>query len=154
MAIDMQRPLVAALQAALDEIQAEPPKKRHKVGAGRALLLGAGLYTAGRVVAKGRGSGMLDAIQERLPHRDGQGDDGDVVDEDFDEEFDQDEPEDEADDDQPEGEADEDQPEGEADDEPEADAGEDEPAPDEEDAEDEAPAPKRTRGRSKAQSRR
>lgn len=154
MPIDTQRTLLAAAQAALDEIQAQPAKskKRHSFGAGKALLLGAGLYTAGRVVVKGRGSGMLDAIQQRLPHQD----DGD---DDFDEELDDDMPEGEADEDfedeAPEGEADADEEPADDADEPTAEADEDAPDPDEEDdGNDGASASRSTRGRSKAQSRR
>ncbi len=164
MAIDMRRPLFAAIQAALDEVQAESHKKRHGVGAGRALLIGAGLYTAGRAVTRGRGRGLLDAIQQRLPEQDGDRAEGF---DDVDDEFDEDEPEgaaeedfdDEADedfDDEPEPQAEDvaDEPEAEADDEPEAeeDASEDE-SPEDAD-EEEAPAGKRTRGRSNARSRR
>jgi hypothetical protein len=163
MAMDVRKPLFAALQAALDEVQAEPQKKQkgHGVGAGRALLIGAGLYTAGRVVVGGRGRGMLESLQERLPDlRDG--DRGEEPDE-GDEEFDDDAaPEGEADEDfdeEAEGEADEDfddeaepeddeaeeEPEGEAEEEPETEADaepqDDEAAPDEPEAEAEESEP-------------
>lgn len=163
MAMDMRRPLFAAIQAALDEVQAEPQKKRHGVGAGRALLIGAGLYTAGRAVTSGRGRGLLDAIQQRLPEQDGdRSDDSDDIDEEFDEE----EPEGEAGEDfddeaEDELEAEEAEPEDEAEegadqDEPRIEGEED--TSEEESSEDvdeeDAPARQRTRGRSKARSRR
>jgi len=132
MPMDMRRPLIAAIQAALDEVQAEPPKKHRGVGAGRALLLGAGLYTAGRVVVSGRGRGMMDALQQRLPDLDGSGDDSDDAD-DVDDEYDEEEPDAEADD----------EPEAEAEEEPEA----------EEADESDAPASGGSRGRSSARSK-
>ena len=151
MPIDMRRPMIAAIQAALDEVQAEPPKKkRHGVGASRALLLGAGLYTAGRVVARGHGRGLIDAIEQRLPHQqDGSGDDepeDDASDEDLyedeDDEFDEDAPEDQADQ-EPEDEVDQESEDEAADDAPEPEEDEEEPAPkaegDEAEPEDEAP---------------
>ena len=127
MPIDMRRPLLAAIQAALEEVQAEPPKKRHGVGAGRALLLGAGLYTAGRVVTKGHVKGMLEAIQQRLPEQDDTGDHGDEAQDEFDEE----EPQDEFDEEAPQAEAEEDAPADEEEGEEPAD--EDEPVNDAED---------------------
>jgi hypothetical protein len=172
MPIDMRRPMIAAIQAALDEVKAEPPKKkRHGVGAGGALLVGAGLYTAGRVVTRGRGRGLIDALEQRLPHqRDGSDDeeqyDDEPEDDDADEEFDDGEPEADADeepegdvDEEPEAEADADEPEPEAEDEeppaegegdepePEAEA-DDEPEDADEEPEEEAPKPRRgSRGR-------
>jgi hypothetical protein len=145
MPIDMRRPLRAAIEAALDEALADPPKKRHG-GTGRALLIGAGLVTAGRLVVSGRGRGMVDAIQQRLPDQGHARGDDDELDEDQD--FD-DEPEDEAEedfDDEPEDEADDDiadegadEPEDEADDDI-ADEGADEPEDEAEDDIDEPPA--------------
>ena len=148
MPIDMRRPLIAAIQAALDEVQAEPQKKkRHGVGAGRAVLLGAGIYTAGRVVARGRGRGLVEALEQRLPHQQDGSDEDEQYDEEpeDDEDVDEDEePEDDEDvDDEPEAEAGE-EPETEGEeDEPESEPDEEEPAPeaegDEEQPEDDAP---------------
>jgi hypothetical protein len=165
MPIDMRRPLVAAIRAALDEVEAEPAKKRHGLGAGRALVIGAGLYTAGRVVTAGRGRALLDAIQQRLPVQEDAGDHEDDDAGGFDDEFDEDGPQAEADEEEPVDEADDEGSADEADEdldeeEPVDEAGEDEPtdeATDEADQdvdEDEAPAPRRTRGRSGAGSRR
>jgi uncharacterized membrane protein len=170
MPIDMRRPLIAAIQAALDEVQAEPAKKHRGVGAGKALLIGAGLYTAGRVVVGGRGRDLMDSLQQRLPDLSGSDDGQDDAEDDVDEEVDDEEVDDEeVDDEEPEAEAD-DEPEAEGDEEPEAEdeapeaEAEDEPdAEADEDAEEEAPpedadesdTPARTgsRGRSRARSR-
>jgi hypothetical protein len=178
MPIDLRRPLRAAIEAALDEALADPPKKKRHGGTGRALLIGAGLFTAGRLVVGGRGRDMLQAIQQRVPDLGQASADGDQPqdDEDFDEygdepedeadeEFDE-EPEDEADEDvedEPEDETNEDVDEPPADDEaeeaePEAEADEDvdEPPADEEPAgEDAEKTPRRrTRGRATTRSRR
>ncbi|HWD73699.1 MAG TPA: hypothetical protein VG371_01085 [Solirubrobacteraceae bacterium] len=149
MPIDLRRPLRAAIEAALDEALADPPKKKRHGGTGRALLIGAGLFTAGRLVVGGRGRDVLQAIQQRLPDvgQAGADDDQPQGDEDFDEHGD--EPQDEAEDDfdeEPEDEADED-----VDEEPEDEAGEDvdEPPADDESAggdAEETPR-RRTRGR-------
>jgi hypothetical protein len=167
MPIDMRRPLIAAIQAALDEVQNEPPTKKHRgAGAGKALLIGAGLYTAGRVAVRARGGGMMDAIQQRLPDLGGSDDDQDDGDDVDDEEFDDEEPEAEGDDDldeesedepepEPEDEAEpepedeaEPEPEGDADEEPQAEAEDDEEAPDEDADGASASTGKRSRGRS------
>jgi hypothetical protein len=182
MPIDLRRPLRAAIDAALDEALADPPKKKRHGGTGRALLIGAGLFTAGRLVVGGRGRDMLQAIQQRLPDV-GQAsadDDQPEDDEDFDEygdepqdeaedDFDE-EPQDEADEDvdeEPEDEADEDVEEPPADDEAEGEAEEAEPEAEADEDVDEAPADeeptgddaeqtprRRSRGRATTRSRR
>jgi hypothetical protein len=182
MPIDLRRPLRAAIDAALDEALADPPKKKRHGGTGRALLIGAGLFTAGRLVAGGRGRDMLQAIQQRLPDVGASADDDQPED---DEDFDEygDEPQDEAEDDfdeeledeagedvdeEPEDEADEDVDEPTADDEPEGEGEGEEAEPEAQaDEEDEAPADeepggeeaektprRRSRGRATTRSRR
>jgi hypothetical protein len=63
-----QRIVIAAAQAAIDEARATPqprPKKR-KLSAGRAMLLGAGLMTAGKIAAGGRGRHLLGGLADRI----------------------------------------------------------------------------------------
>jgi hypothetical protein len=63
-----QRIVIAAAQAAIDEARATPqpnPKKR-RLSAGRAVILGAGLMTAGRVVAGPRARQFLGGLAERV----------------------------------------------------------------------------------------
>lgn len=121
MPIDLHRVLDAAVQAALKEAAAPPPPKKKRLGSGRAVLIGAGLVTAGRVAMRGRGQAMLEALQDRLPvdgvpH--GVADDEERPDEFDDPELDDEEPDDY--DDEP---ADDD--EGPEDDEPEGDVEDD-----------------------------
>ena len=53
MAIDMRRVAGAALEAAIREATPPPkPEKKRRLSSGRALLLGAGLATAGRIAAE------------------------------------------------------------------------------------------------------
>jgi hypothetical protein len=174
MPIDKRRLVIAALEAALDEARADPPKKRHG-GAGGALLIGAGLFTAGRFALSGRGRGLLEAIQQRLPDEVQARDDDDHLDAESDEEFDHpdDPPEDEPDedfddpDDPPEDEPDEDS--DDPDDPPDTAAGEDvddtpadekgedvdDTRADEKDEDDEKETPRRrTRARATTRSRR
>ena len=61
-----QRIIVAAAQAAIDEARATPPPKRRSIPAGRALLLGAGVMTAGRLVAGPRARELLSGLADRL----------------------------------------------------------------------------------------
>ena len=63
-----QRIVIAAAQAAIDEARAAPPPRSKKRGlsAGRAVLLGAGVMTAGRVVAGPRARQLLDGLAERI----------------------------------------------------------------------------------------
>lgn len=142
MGIDMRRPLIAAIEAALDEINSSPPQKKHKGGAGRALLVGAGLVTAGRLAMSARGRGLLESLQERLPTEAIPHMHGDDESREDDAEFD--EPEDEEDEDfddeadeEPEGEEDEDFDE-EAEEEPQGEEDVDDAAADEPVAEDES----------------
>ena len=70
MAIDLQRILEAAAKAAVEQsTQAVPaslkPKKR-RLSTGRAMLLGAGLATAGRLVVRHKGADILGRVQERM----------------------------------------------------------------------------------------
>jgi hypothetical protein len=146
MPIDMRRPLRAAIEAALDEALADPPKKRHG-GTGRALLIGAGLVTAGRLVVGGRGRDMLEALQQRLPDHGQPRMDDDELDED--EEFDED-------DDEPEGEGDEDvdEPKGDDDEEVDEAKSDDDEDVDEPEDEDEDTPRRRSRGRATTRSHR
>ncbi len=76
MAADLRRVILAAAQAALDEAKAAPAvptksgrnkkKKRKKLPAGRALLIGAGLVTAGRATLGGRGRDLMAGVQDRI----------------------------------------------------------------------------------------
>jgi hypothetical protein len=62
-----QRIIVAAAQAAIDEARSSPPQKpRRSLPAARALLLGAGLMTAGRIAAGPRARQLLDGLADRL----------------------------------------------------------------------------------------
>jgi hypothetical protein len=82
MAIDVRRVALAAVEAAFDE-QRQEPKKKRRLPAGRALLLGAGLMTAGRVAMRGRGGGLLESLQQRLADLEDERDDGAGAAEDF-----------------------------------------------------------------------
>jgi hypothetical protein len=68
MAIDIRRVALAAVQAALEEPDPGPSKQKRKkrLSGGRAVLIGAGLMTVGRLAAAGRGRGMLESVQQRL----------------------------------------------------------------------------------------
>jgi hypothetical protein len=63
-----QRIVIAAAQAAIDEARATPPSrpKKRKLSAGRAVILGAGLVTAGRIAAGGRGRELFGGLAERI----------------------------------------------------------------------------------------
>jgi hypothetical protein len=67
---DLQRILAAAVKAALEEpAQAAPSSrksKKRRLSTGRAMLLGAGLVTAGRVVVGHKGRDMLGRVQQRM----------------------------------------------------------------------------------------
>jgi hypothetical protein len=91
MSVDVDRIVQAAAQAVLDEQdsgrrrrQGSSARKRKRLSAPRALLVGAGAVTAGRLLVRFRGRDVLDRLQERLA------DVGEV------EELDEDEPYDEA----------------------------------------------------------
>ena len=69
MAIDTRRVIMAAVEAALDDVMsaAKPePRKRSHLPAGRAFLLGAGVVTAARLVTSSRGRELRESVQERL----------------------------------------------------------------------------------------
>jgi hypothetical protein len=65
-----QRIVIAAVQAAIDEARATPSpprrQKKRKLSAGRAVLLGAGLMTAGKVVAGPRARQLLGGLADRV----------------------------------------------------------------------------------------
>lgn len=164
MAIDLRRTLLAAAEAALEDVlgDSEPSNGKQRklphLKRGRALLLGAGLMTAGRLAVAARGSGALDSIRERLAeyeavHLGRGGEEPDDEEFDEDEEFEGDEDFDDAEEpeaeveDEPEDEGEQDpgaeDPEAEVEDEPEDES--DEPADDE-------PAPSRRRRRATSRS--
>jgi hypothetical protein len=78
MAIDTRRVILAAVEAAIDDISsaaskpAKATKKKAKGGesrklpAGLAILLGAGVVTAARVAGGSRGRELLESAQQRL----------------------------------------------------------------------------------------
>jgi hypothetical protein len=159
---DLSRIIQAAAQAALDDssqsrMQQASQKVKHKgLSMPRAFLVGAGLFTAGRMLVRYSGRDLVESLQHRLEEfelQHGDSDDGYDEEEEFDEEpegeFDEDEePEGEFDEDEePEGEFDEDEePEGEfdEDEEPEGEFDEDE-EPEGEFDEDEEPEEERSR---------
>ena len=63
-----QRIVIAAAQAAIDEARSTPPQrpKKRKLSAGRAVVLGAGLVTAGRIVAGPRARQLLGGLADRV----------------------------------------------------------------------------------------
>jgi hypothetical protein len=64
-----QRIVIAAAQAVIDEARATPAprqKTRRKLSTGRAVLLGAGLMTAGKVVAGPRARQLLGGLADRV----------------------------------------------------------------------------------------
>ena len=62
--IDMRRVIRAAVDAALED--PAPPPRRKRLSTGRALLVGAGLMTAGKLVASSRGREMLGTLRDRV----------------------------------------------------------------------------------------
>lgn len=69
MAIDWRRSLAAAIESALEsppQPPAAPARKKPRLSGGRAVLLGAGLFTAGRFAMRGRGRDLLESLQDRL----------------------------------------------------------------------------------------
>ena len=109
MPIDMRRVLLAAIQAALEEPSPAPPRPKSRRPKGRALVLGAGLMTAGRLVARSRGHEIVEVVQRHLDdarefvlgdHVDAEADeefdDDDYYEDEFDDDYDPDEPEGEA----------------------------------------------------------
>jgi hypothetical protein len=118
MPVDLRRVILAAVQAALEDDQADKKKanKNKGLSGGRAVAVGAALVVAARVAAGPGGRFVRDKVEDRLASltRDGGGEE--ETDELEAEEYD--EPEDEYDD-EPEAEHDE-EPEAEQDEEPEA----------------------------------
>jgi hypothetical protein len=116
MAIDLSRVVQAALEAATQGQSPDDDAKQRKphLSAGRALMIGAGLVTVGRLAAP-KGREVLDLLQHRLGESESEPDDEmQETEEDFDEEpegegeEDFDEEEEEYDDEEPEGEGEED----------------------------------------------
>ena len=68
MAIDMRRVAEAAIEAAVKEAitAPEPKKKKRRLSSGRAMLLGAGLATAGRIAAGPKAREMFGRVRERI----------------------------------------------------------------------------------------
>jgi hypothetical protein len=65
MPIDIRRVIRAAVDAALEDPVPQPRRKRRLSG-GRALLVGAGLMTAGKLAASSRGRQMFGTIRHRV----------------------------------------------------------------------------------------
>jgi len=65
MPIDMRRVIRAAVDAALEDPVPQPRRKR-RLSTGRALLVGAGLMTAGKLVASSRGREMFGTLRDRV----------------------------------------------------------------------------------------
>jgi hypothetical protein len=64
--IDLQRILEAAAKAAVEEQAASRRTKKRRLSTGRAMLLGAGLATAGRLLVGHKGRDVLGRVQERI----------------------------------------------------------------------------------------
>jgi outer membrane biosynthesis protein TonB len=64
---DVRKVIRAAMEAALEE-PATPRVQPHKrrVGGGRAVILGAGLFTAGRLLVKARGHDLVGSVRDRV----------------------------------------------------------------------------------------
>jgi hypothetical protein len=132
-AIDIQRVLQAAFEAATQQpsSQSEPEPRKPRLSAGKGLLLGAGVVTAGRLIAGSKGQELFGSLQQRI--------------EEFVEEPEAEDEEDVQDEEQseePEGEAEEDFEDEEDFEEPE---GEDEEDFEDEEDEEERPRSRRTR---------
>jgi hypothetical protein len=64
MAVDMRKTVLALAEAVLgDNAPSVPEKAKPHLSTGRAVLVGAGLMTAGRVIAGARGRHLLGSIQ-------------------------------------------------------------------------------------------
>jgi hypothetical protein len=63
--IDMRRVIRAAVDAALEDPAPEPRRKR-RLSAGRALLVGGGLMTAAKLAASSRGREMFGTLRDRV----------------------------------------------------------------------------------------
>jgi hypothetical protein len=66
--IDMRRVIRAAVDAALEDPVPQPRRKRRH-SAGRALLVGAGLMTAGKLATSSRGREMFGTLRDRVEDR-------------------------------------------------------------------------------------
>jgi hypothetical protein len=109
MAIDIRQAFQTVMEAALREPTPPPKAKQPWLTSGRAVLVGAGLVTAGRLAASGRGRGIVGSLRQRLGNArlDDELDqhlDEDAGDDYDDEDYDDDEPEadDEFDENEPE----------------------------------------------------
>jgi hypothetical protein len=123
MAIDIRKVVLTLAESALaDDRPSAPEKPKPLLSTGRAVLLGAGLMTAGRVIASSRGRHVLGSIQEFVAEErlKLQGEDQDDY-EDEEPEAEDFEDEDDYEDEEPEAETDEDF----EDEEPEAETDED-----------------------------
>jgi hypothetical protein len=68
MPIDYRRVVLAAVEAALEDPSpsSTPKTKKGRLRGGRAVLIGAGLMTAGRLATGGRGREIVESLQHRL----------------------------------------------------------------------------------------
>jgi hypothetical protein len=125
MAADLRSVVLKVAKSALEQSGSQPPppepkQKKPMLSTGRAILLGAGLATAGQALVTARGRELVGSVRERLQDQDGQEEEQydepeAEEDEDFDDEDNADEPEAEEDTDEPEAEEDDDEPEAEED---------------------------------------
>ncbi len=113
--VDIRKIIRAAAEAALEEPSTPDvePKKKRRLSGRRAVLLGAGAVTAGRLLMRGRGRGVVNSLQDRLarlgvelpdkPSADPEVDEEEPVDVDqeVDDAVDQEEPEAELEEDEP-----------------------------------------------------
>jgi hypothetical protein len=70
--IDVRRVIRAAADAALDaalEDPVPPPGRKRRISAGRALLMGAGVMTAGKLAASSRGREVFGTLRDRVEDR-------------------------------------------------------------------------------------
>jgi hypothetical protein len=66
-AVDIRKVIRAAAEAALEEPSTpQPQAKKRRLSGGRAVLIGAGAVTAGRLLVRGRGGGLVNSLQDRL----------------------------------------------------------------------------------------
>lgn len=144
MSIEMDKIVRAAAEAVLEGQDSQPSgkssgkAKRKRLTGPRALLIGAGVYTAGRLLVQSRG--LVEDLQQRLVEFESRylgGEQEDEDDEDFDEgeDLEADEEPEAEEDEEPEAEAefdDDEEPEGDEDEEPEAEAEFEDEEPDEE----------------------
>jgi hypothetical protein len=160
MPIDIRRVIEVAAEAALKQGESnhQPAPKKPRLPAGKALLLGAGAVTAGRLLAGPKARATLESLQHQLADsdllRDLTANDESEDQEDFDEEPQAEDEEDfdEEYEDEPQAEDEEDFDE-DYEDEPEADVDDDEPEDEEQfddDEDDDRPTRRRSRARSRA----